>query len=134
MARILVNYYYNSAKDEFKIGSPDWVLADQRVAVLETEEIIKKPLVVPIRGAFTVVDWDKYAVDHKRFYLVANEKGEISEAPNGAPVWLPKNTDVSKLRLVNGQIVSVQDEPQEGKAAKSSKGKKENKKEEEKAN
>ena len=59
MARVLVNYIYNKAKDEFKILSQDCVFADQGIAVLDTEDEIKTPLVVPIRGAMTVVDKDK---------------------------------------------------------------------------
>lgn len=115
MARILVNYIYSKEKDEFKILQQDCVFFDQKVAVLETEEDIKRPLVVPIRGTFTVVDWDRYAVDHKRFYLLADDKGNITEGPNGTEVWLPKDTDVSKLRLVNGQLVMVEEEPKEEK-------------------
>lgn len=131
MARILVNYIYNKAKDEFKILEGDCVYADQKVAILETEEIINKPLVVPIRGVATVVDREKYEQVNKKFYLVANDKGEVSENPNGAEIWLPKDTDVSKLKYVNGQLVLVQDEPKkEEKAAKPGKAKKENKKEE----
>lgn len=119
MARILVNYIYNKEKDEFKILGNDCVFADQGIAVLETEEIINKPLVVPIRGAMTVVDKDKYEQYNRKFYLVANEKGEVKEEPNGTPVYLAKDTDISKLKVVNGQLVLVQDEePKEDKKEK----------------
>ena len=112
MARVLVNYIYNKAKDEFKILSQDCVFADQGIAVLDTEDEIKTPLVVPIRGAMTVVDKNKYEQYNKKFYLVANEKGEVKEEPNGTPIYLPKDTDISKLRFQNNQLVMVQDEEQ----------------------
>lgn len=115
MARILVNYIYNKAKDEFKVLDQDCVYADQRIAVIETEDIINKPLVVPIKGAMTVVDRERYERVNKRFYLAANEQGEVREEPNGAEIWLPKDTDISKLRFINGQLVYQQDEPKENK-------------------
>ena len=110
MARILVNYIYNKSKDEFKILEADCVYADQKVAVLETEEKINRPLVVPIKNQATVVDRDRYEAINKKFYLVADEKGNIFENENGAEVWLPKDTDLSKLRLINGQLVMVENE------------------------
>lgn len=112
MARILVNYIYNKAKDEYKILEQDCVYADQKVAVLETEEEIKRPLVVPIRGVFTVVDRDRYEAVNKKFYLFADKEGNVMEGPNGAEIWLPKDTDVSKLRFINGQLVMIADEPE----------------------
>ena len=110
MARILVNYIYNKQKDEYKLLEPDCVYADQKVAILETEEIINRPLVVPIGNSMTVVDRDKYESVHKRFYFLADENGVIYEDPNGAEVWLPKDTDVSKLRYINNRIVMVASE------------------------
>lgn len=112
MARILVNYIYNKAKDEYKILDPDCVYADQQVAVLETEEEIKRPLIVPINGTPTIVDRDRYEAVNKKFYLVADDKGIVSENPNGTEIWLPRDTDVSKLRFLNGQLVMVADEPE----------------------
>lgn len=110
MARVLINFIYRKAEDEYKLGNPDLVFADQQVAVLETEDDIKRPLVVPIRGMLTVVDRDRFEQVHRRFYLVADKDGNVQEAPNGAPTWLPKDTDVSKLRYINNQLVMVQDD------------------------
>ena len=112
MARILVNYIYNKAKDEYKVLDPDCVYADQKVAVLETEEEIRRPLVVPIQNVLVVVDRDKYEAVNKKFHLIADEKGNVVEHPQGAEVWLPKDTDISKLRFVNNQLVMVEDEPE----------------------
>lgn len=110
MARILVNWIYNKSKDEYKILEPDCVYADQKVAVLETEEKIDRPLVVPIRNNMTVVDRDRYEAIHKKFYLLADEKGNVFEDASGKEVWLPKDTDISKLRIINGQLVMIPDE------------------------
>ena len=111
MAKILVNYIYNKAKDEYKILEPDCVYADQQVAVLETEEEIGRPLVVPIRGSMVVVDREKYEAVNKKFRLLANKEGNVFEDPNGSEIWLPKDTDITKLRYINNQLVMVQDEP-----------------------
>lgn len=129
MARILVNYIYNKAKDEYKILENDCVYADQKVAVLETEEIIKTPLVVPIRNQLTVVDKEQYEKFNKKFHLVADKDGNVMEDPNGAEIWLPKDTDVSKLRFINGQLVMLQDEQEKAEPEKETKNAKESKKE-----
>ena len=113
MARVLVNFIYNKAKDEYKVLDQGCVYADQKVAVLETEELINEPLVVPINGAMTVVDRKRYETLHKKFHLVADKDGNISENENGAEIWLPKDTDISKLRFINNQLVKVEDEPQQ---------------------
>lgn len=130
MARILVNFIYNKQKDEFKVLEPDCVYADQKVAVLETEDIINKPLIVPVRNVLTVVDRESYEKVHKKFYLIADDKGNVIEHPNGAEIWLPKDTDVSKLRFINNQLVKVEDEPkpEEPKQEEKPKTKKESKK------
>lgn len=134
MARILVNYIYNKMTDQYEIQKGGYVFADQRVAVLETEEPINRPLVVPIRNQLTVVDRDRYEAVNKRFYLVADDKGNVKEDVGGAEVWLPKDTDISKLRYINNQLVMVDDEPkkeqeQEQEAVKETKKKSSHKKE-----
>lgn len=112
MAKILVNYIYNKATDEYKLCNTDCVFADMKVAILETEDEIKNPLVVPIQNRMTVVDRDLYEQTNKRFCLVADSDGNVYEDQKGINVWLPKNTDVTKLRLVNGQLVMVEEEEQ----------------------
>lgn len=126
MARILVNYIYNKEKDEFKVLPPDCVFADQKVAVLETEDSIKRPLVVPINGVLTVVDRERYEQINRKFRLAADKDGKVKEDPHGVEVWLPRDTDVSKLKVVNGQLVKVDDDQE--KPQKEEKPKKENKK------
>lgn len=118
MARILVNYIYNKAKDEYKILEPDCVYADQKIAVLETEEEIGTPLVVPIRGFMTVVDRIAYESVNKKYHLIADKEGNVSEHPNGAEVWLPRDTDINKLKYINGQLVAVEEKEKEIKPKK----------------
>ena len=114
MARILVNYTYNKAKDEYKIlDYTCGVLADMKVAILELEEDIDEPLVVPIDDMMTVVDRSKYELTHKKFCLVADETGKVIEHPKGKVFWFPKDTDISKLRVINGQVVMVEEDPVE---------------------
>ena len=113
MARILVNYIYNKSRDEYELMlDSKRVYADVAVAVLETEEEINKPLVISARGVMVVVDRDRYEAVNKKFYLVADEKGNVMENPNGTERWLPKDTDISKLKVVNGQLVLVEDKPE----------------------
>lgn len=110
MARILVNYIYSRSKDEYKILDPECVYADQPYADLETEENIERPLVVPIKGRPTVVDRDKYESIHRIFSLIADEEGNVREDPNGTKIWLPKDTNVDRLKLINGQLVMIPEE------------------------
>lgn len=121
MAKILVNFIYNKAKDEYKVLEPDCVYAEQKVAVLETEDDIKTPLVVPINNVLTVVDRERYEAIHKKFHLIADEKGNVSEHPNGAEVWLPKDTDIKKLKVIKGQLVKVEEPKEEEKPKKTTK-------------
>lgn len=111
MARILVNYIYNKQKDEYIIYDGGRVLADMKVAVMETEEDIGRPLVIPIKNEMTVVDRDHYEQVHKKFRFSIDEEGNIKEDSNGlAEAWLPKDTDISRLKYVNGQLVLLEKE------------------------
>ena len=124
MAKILVNYVYNKEKDEFIIQrDAPYVFADMKVAILETEASIKIPLVVPIQGAMTVVDKTSYEQVNKKFCLIADDKGNVLEDPRGTEIWLPKNTDLSKLKVVDGRLVLVEPEV-ENKEEKPNKAKK----------
>lgn len=113
MARVLRNWFYDRKKDEYRVSEQDVVYADQKVAILETEEEIGRPLVLLINNETVIIDRDSYEVNHKKFCLTQNEYGKAVESPNGDEYWLPKDTDVSKLRFINGQLVMVDDEPKE---------------------
>ena len=125
MARILVNYIYNKTKDQFKILDQGCVLADQKVAVLETEEQIGEPLVVPINDVMTIVDRKRYELLNKKYKLSANNNSEVVEDENGVEVWLPRETDISKLRYIHGRLVMITEEDK--KEEKPSKKKNSNK-------
>ena len=116
MAKILVNYLYHKEKDEFEIQKGPYVFADMKVAVLETEDDVRVPLVVPIQNVMTVVDRSVYEQTNKKFYLAADEDGKVLEHPNGVEIWLPKDTDISKLRFINGRLVMVQPEENEAES------------------
>ena len=121
MAKILVNFIYNKTTDKYEIPKLPYVFKDMGVAVLETEDDIKTPLVVPINNVLTVVDRERYEAIHKKFHLIADEKGNVSEHPNGAEFWLPKNTDISKLKVIKGQLVMVEEPVKEEKQKKTTK-------------
>lgn len=123
MAKILVNYIYNKNKDEYKLMDESMVFAEMPLAVMDTDEVINEPLVVLKDGVVTVTDRKIYEIDHKKFKLTANEFGKVVEDPNGVlEAWLPKDTDVSKLRLINNTLVLVENEetnePEESKKVK----------------
>ena len=116
MARIYVNFKYDEETDSYsyeKYGN--YVFADQPVAVLNLGDIIDTPLVVPMKGILTIVDRKKYEKFNRLFrYDVKDEKsGEIVEnSANGRfAQWIPKNTDTSRLRQINGQLALMEEEP-----------------------
>ena len=112
MAKILVNYIHDKSKDEYEIlTGAKYVFATEPVAVLNTDLTIKTPLVVQIQGVMQVVDRESFESINKIFKLVSDENGIVKEDPSGVPVWLPKNTDISKLRYINGEIVLIDEEP-----------------------
>ena len=117
MAKILVNYIHNKSKDEYEIlNDSKYVFADMPIAAFNTEDDIVIPLVVPIQGIMTVVDRRRYELSNKKFKLIADENGIVSEHENGVEIWLPKNTDISKLRYINNQLVMVEaEQPKEKK-------------------
>lgn len=114
--RVLVNYIYHKNADKFEIQSGRYVMADMKVAVYETEMEINEPLVVPIKGIMTVVDKATYCRTNRKFRFTVNEDGSVKETPQGGfEIWLPINTDVSKLRYENGNLFLVEEkeEPEE---------------------
>ena len=110
MARVLVNYIYHKDTDTYEILRGSYVFADVSVAVLDTDLEIKNPLVVNIKGNPTIVERSVYESANKKFKLEVNDKGKVFESEKGQEVWLPKDTDISKLRIVNGQLVLVDNE------------------------
>lgn len=105
MSKILINYNYNKAKDQYILLDSGVVFADLPVAVMDSEVIIKEPLIVPINGTNTVVEKAAYTSVNKKFRLALDKDGKVVESPEGSEIWLPKDTDVSRLEYVNGQLL-----------------------------
>lgn len=117
MAKVLINYIYNKNQDSYLLYlNAQYVLADLPVAVLDLEQDIKEPLVVPINNVSTVVDRATYESFHTEFHLAVDPEGRVFESPNGVSVWLPKDTDLSKLRYIDGQLLMVEEEPESEQA------------------
>ena len=110
MPKILVNYSYNKKKNKYNILESDVVFAELPVALMDMDMDTEDILVVPIQGKNTVVDRKSYLEKHQLFRLTVNEDGTIKEDPNGAPIWLPKETKIPNLRLMNGQLVLIKEE------------------------
>lgn len=109
MPKILVNYKYNKKLDLYKVIKNDVVFADMPVAVMDMGAEYDDILIVPINNVSTVVDKHEYLSVNKKVYLkVDGEK--VFEAPDGTPFYLPKQTDISKLRFINNQLVLVDEQ------------------------
>lgn len=120
MALVLVNYIEDKSTNTFTLLPRTCVLATEKVAILNTEIVIKTPLIVPIKGRMTVVDKDAYEAIHKQFCLKVNKDGTLTEDPTGMKVWLPKDTNVSDLRIVDGELVKIEPETVKPKPKKES--------------
>lgn len=116
--KIFVNYFYDANADRFHIlKSQNYVLATEDVAILDTNMVVKEPLVVPTDGPFPIiVDREPYEKNNRLFCLKINDDGTLTEVKEGkfnVKTWFSKDTDVSKLRFVNGQIIMIDDEKKE---------------------
>ena len=112
--KILVNYFYDKKKDEFVILDNKYVLADQKVAIYDTDLDINKPLVIVINNAqgqsyATVVDRDSYEAVNAKFRLALDKDGNVVSDPNGAEFWLPKDTKVEDLIYKDGRLMKKED-------------------------
>ena len=115
MPKILVNYKYNKKTDTYTLLENDVVFADMPIAVMDMGAEYDDILVVPVNNTQMVVDKVEYLKVNKLFTLsVADESGTVIEDPKGALVWLPKDTDITKLRFINGQLVLVSEDEKEG--------------------
>lgn len=110
MPKILVNYKHNKKTDTYSLYDNDVVFADLPIAVMDMSAEYDDILVVPINKVMTVVDKEEYLKVHKQFKLVADENGIIREDQNGVSIYLPKDTDITKLRFLNGQLVLVSED------------------------
>lgn len=115
MPKILINYKYNKKTDTYTLCKNDVVYADLPIAEIDMYDDIEEPLVVPIKNKMTVVEKSEYTKHNKQFVIAVDKEGNIIEDQNGVAVWLPIDTDLSKLRFINGQLVMVsEDQDKEG--------------------
>ena len=115
MPKILINYKYNKKTDTYTLCKNDVVYADLPIAEIDMYDDIEEPLVVPIKNKMTVVEKSEYTKINKQFVIAVDKEGNIIEDQNGVAVWLPIDTDLSKLRFINGQLVMVsEDQDKEG--------------------
>ena len=104
MPKILVNFKRN--KDgSFKILDESVVFADMPIAIKEFDEEFETPIGVNLEGKATVVEKSVYEEKNKLFKLKINEDNSITEDENGFEIYLPKDTNISELMYLNGQIV-----------------------------
>ena len=115
MPKILINYKHDKKTDTYTLLKNDVVYADLPIAEMNMYEDFDEPLVVPINKKMTVVEKSEYTKRNKQFVISADENGNIIESQNGVAVWLPIDTDISKLRIINGQLVMIsEDQDKEG--------------------
>ena len=107
MTNILVNYIYNKNTDTFVLLNNKYVFADMPFAVMDISKSYNEVLVVPINNKNTVVDKQEYLKTNKQFRFLIGENGEIIEHEDGIVVYLPIDTDVSKLRYINNQLMLI---------------------------
>lgn len=110
--KIFVNYVYDATTNKFQIVNfGGVVLATEKVAIRDTEIKIKEPLVVEVENSFPiVVDRESYEKNHRVFNLKENDDGTFDEVDeNEAEIrcWFTKDTDVKKLKRINGRIAMV---------------------------
>lgn len=111
MPKILVNYKHNKKTDTYTVLENNVVYADMPIAVMDMYAEYNDILVVPLNNVMTVVDKEEYTKINKQFKLTAYPDGTVKEdSQNGTPIWLPKDTDINMLRVVNGQLVMIEPE------------------------
>lgn len=108
MPKILVNFKYNKKKNEYSLFDTDVVYADMPIALMELGAEYEEVLIVPIGGQATVVEKSEFLARNKQFFLVADGEMILEDKERGTPVWLPKDTDITELRYINGQILKVE--------------------------
>ena len=110
MPKIIVNYI--TKDDKTKIHkSPVW--ADLPIAICNLYDEFKDPLIVPTGGIPLIVEKEEYLKTRRKFFLDVNEDGTVKEVDEQAArfvFYYPKDTDVSKLRYVNGNIIRINEE------------------------
>lgn len=107
MPKILVNYNYNKKEDKYTLSNYDVVFADMPLAIMDMGAEYEDILVVPVDNVKMVVDKKEFLKTNKAFYLVADGEVVREDKKNGTLIYLPRDTDISELRYINGQLVKV---------------------------
>ena len=110
MPKILLNY--KRLKDgSYKIYyDQQYVFADMPVCMADMDIEYEEPIVVNIKGQYLVVEKSEYEKVHKLFRFKIVDGDKVVEDKDGFEMYLPKDTDISKLRYINNQIVLIQEE------------------------
>jgi len=112
MPQIYVNYKYNKKEDKYTIIDNGRVYVDLPIAVMQDGIDYDEILIVPINDVMTVVDKEEYLSKNKLFHLAIDEDGKhIHEDPQGKiEIYLPKDTPIEKLIIMNGQLLLEEQE------------------------
>ena len=137
--KVLVNYYKKGDGYVFRWDDP--VFASDPICLVDYQRQYNHPVMVSIRGTDTVFEYDEYlmfiqqqkeamkkqVVDGQKYVELAfaPDKIHLVESTNEKDVqWfgiLKSDTDISTLRLQEGQLVQVAEEKKDEVAKKEEK-------------
>lgn len=120
--KILKNYFYDANSDRYQILNTPYVLATEPFAIVDTNIKVEEPLIIPTIYGDTLVDRVSYEKVNKKFFFNVKDDLSVEEVKEGTyqlMKWLPKDTDVSKLKFINGDIVLVENTQPKEKRDKS---------------
>lgn len=113
MPKILVNVKYNKKNSEWSVLPYErGVFADMPIALMDMDAEYDSIIVVPINKVNHVFDKEEFLSKNKFFSFVI-EGENVREAEKDEEVhlamWLPIDTDISKLRYIQNQLVMVEE-------------------------
>ena len=120
--KILKNYFYDANSDRYQILNTPYVLATEPFVIVDTNIKVEEPLIIPTIYGDTLVDRVSYEKVNKKFFFNVKDDLSVEEVKEGTyqlMKWLPKDTDVSKLKFINGDIVLVENTQPKEKRDKS---------------
>ena len=113
MPKILVNVKLNKKNGEWSVLPYErGVFADMPIALMDMDAEYDSVIVVPINKVNHVFDKEEFLSKNKMYNFVI--EGEIvreaveGETENILSTFLPINTDISKLRYIQNQLVMVE--------------------------
>ncbi len=113
MPKILVNVKYNKKNNEWSVlPFENGVFADMPIALMDMGAEYDSIIVVPINKVNHVFDKEEFLSKNKFFSFVVDGEN-VREAVEGEEahlaMWLPIDTDISKLRYIQNQLVMVEE-------------------------